>query len=147
MKVVLSADGDEEGRQASHWCAAHLGPRDQVVAVAGLTRFGEFVQGVPPFDELGGQRELVEHLTAQYVRPVAEAGIPCELRLVTHTQRRAVVDVAEAESAELIVVGKRPHGRWGDAVAGEIATQLVHHPPCAVVVVPTAGHRVGSPGP
>jgi hypothetical protein len=26
MKVVLSADGDEEGREASHWCAVVVVP-------------------------------------------------------------------------------------------------------------------------
>jgi len=34
------------------------------------------------------------------------------------------------------VIGKRPHGRVVDVVIGEVAAQLVHHPPCPLVVVP-----------
>jgi nucleotide-binding universal stress UspA family protein len=52
-----------------------------------------------------------------------------------------VVDVATAEGADLIVIAKRPHSRLGDAVWGEAANQVVHHPPCPVVVVPTASRR------
>ena len=36
----------------------------------------------------------------------------------------------------MIVVGKRPHGAVADAMLGEVAVQLAHHPPCPVVVVP-----------
>jgi nucleotide-binding universal stress UspA family protein len=140
MKVVLSADDEEEGTEALVWCRSHLDGGDTVLAVAGVNQFGEFVQGIPPFDELGDRADLVAHLEAHYVRPLLDAGIPCQLRLVDHGQLRAVTDVAEAEGAELIVIGKRPHGRWGDAIAGEIAMRLVHRPPCTVVVVPTNGH-------
>ncbi len=60
-------------------------------------------------------------------------------------QGRALTDVAANEHADLIVVGKRPHGWLVDAVRGELAGRLVHHPPCPVVVVPSAAARAGAP--
>jgi nucleotide-binding universal stress UspA family protein len=147
MKVVLSADDNAEGTEALAWCRSHLhggDGGDTVLAVVGVPQFGEFVQGIPPFDELGDRADLVAHLEAHFVRPLLDAGIPCQLRMVDHGQLRAVTDVAEAEGADLIVAGKRPHGPLADAIAGEVATRLVHRPPCTVVVVPTARHAAVS---
>lgn len=40
-------------------------------------------------------------------------------------------------SADLVVVGSRGHGGFRHLLTGSVATQLVNHAPCPVVVVPT----------
>jgi nucleotide-binding universal stress UspA family protein len=40
-------------------------------------------------------------------------------------------------SADLLVVGSRRHGGFRHLLTGSVATQLVNHAPCPVVVVPT----------
>jgi nucleotide-binding universal stress UspA family protein len=136
MRVVLSADGTGEGQAASHWCATHLGADDSVIAVLGINQLGEFVMGVPPFDEMAVMPDLMAKVQRECCDPVAAAGVRCETRVVSHGQARALSDVARRVHADLIVIGKRPHGALVDAVLGEVAGQLVHHPPCPVVVVP-----------
>src|SRR5204863_1051380 len=103
-------------------------------------QFGEFVLGVPPFDALGGEPELLAGLEREYCRPLTEIGLACDARFRPGSQRRAVVDVAETERADLIVIGKRPHGWIADLVLGEVIGQVVHHPPCPVLLVPTETH-------
>jgi nucleotide-binding universal stress UspA family protein len=64
--------------------------------------------------------------------------VPFRAQLGFRSQAAAVLEAARAEHADIIVVGKRPHGVVGDAVSNETAGHLVHRPPCPVVVVPTA---------
>jgi len=138
MKVVLSADGTQEGERALEWCIEHLGPGDEVIAVLGMNPVGEFVLSVPPFDTLGSEQQFSQQMNADYGERLHDRGITAQVRVLPHSQERAVIDAAASEHADLIVVGKRPHGAFGDAMRNELAPHLVHRPPCAVVVVPTA---------
>lgn len=136
MKVVLSATETEEGRAACAWCAANLPPGTSITVVVGVSQLGEFVLGVPPFDVAGGETALVKAVERDYCGPLVGYGLQCRAQLVLERQTQAVLDVARRERADLIVVGKRPHGVLGDTMRGAVATQLAHHPPCPLVVVP-----------
>jgi nucleotide-binding universal stress UspA family protein len=140
MKVVLSADGSDESVGALQWCLANLKGDDSVIAVAGLDGMGEFVTGVPPFDSLGGEKAIIAGIERDICTPLAAKGIPCEARLVHHQQAKGVSGVARDDGADVIVVGKHPHGLIGDALHSELANALLHEPPCAIVVVPVAKH-------
>jgi nucleotide-binding universal stress UspA family protein len=104
--------------------------------VVGVSHLGEFVLGVPPFDAVGGESALLDAVRRDYCRPLEARGLDCHASLVLERQGQAVADIARREHADLIVVGKRPHGPVVDAVRGEVAAQLVHHPPCPLVIVP-----------
>src|SRR5262249_28527133 len=132
------ADGTDEGVEARDWCASHLDPDDKVLAVAGLDEMGQFVLGIPPFDVLKGEKELRAHLEDVYCTVMVDKGFACEARLLPHGQAGAVLAVARAEHADMIVVGKHTHRWLGDALRGEVASRLLHEPPCAVLVVPVS---------
>jgi nucleotide-binding universal stress UspA family protein len=138
MRVVLSADLTSESRAARGWCVENLAPGTAVVAVLGVSQMGELMLGVPPFDLGAAEHELRASVERDYCEPLDAAGLQCEGRVLALSQGRALTEVAHDEHADLIVVGKRPHGWLVDVVRGELAGQLVHHPPCPVVVVPTA---------
>ena len=138
MKVVMSADSTEEGAEARHWCADHLGVGDTVLAVVGINPVGELVMGMPLFDVMGDEHTVVEHVERDHCARLRARGVGCRARVVTRGQAHAVLEVATEEHADLIVVGKRPRGPVGDAIWGEVATHVAHHPPCPVVIVPVA---------
>ena len=82
-------------------------------------------------------------LMEQVERLIGEQGAQAIHHLLDSWQKNgvggvaAVVEVAIANDADLVVVGKRPHGWMADAILGEVANQVVHHPACPIVVVPT----------
>jgi nucleotide-binding universal stress UspA family protein len=136
MKIVISADGGREGDAARRWCAENLGPGDEAIAVLGAEQFSTMVLSVSPVMAAVDQHALRESVERRLHEDFAPRGVSYECRVGGHSQARAVAETAEAEHADLIVVGKRPHSVITDAVANETALHLVHRPPCPIVVVP-----------
>lgn len=71
--------------------------------------------------QLGGERPTVT------VRAIS--GVPAEELI------KAGAD------ADLVVVGSRGSGGFGRLLLGSVGSQVTHHAPCPVVVVPTAASR------
>jgi nucleotide-binding universal stress UspA family protein len=145
MRVVMSAELSDEGAAACNWCTEHLHPLDTVIAVVGMQPFGELVVAVPPFDLLASSQELLDTIERDYCARLRASGLRAESMLIRRRQAAAVVEAAMANGADLVVVGKHPHGWMADAILGEVANQVVHHPPCPVVVVPTDAPRPARP--
>jgi hypothetical protein len=73
-------DGREEGDEARQWCVDHLSPGEAVIVVVGVNMMGEFVLGVPPFDALGGENELVDRSNGATAFLCQSAGWPVRRR-------------------------------------------------------------------
>ena len=136
MMVVISADGGVEGDAARRWCVENMGPGDRAIAVLGADQFGSVVLAASPMMVVVDPLELRESVEQRLHDDLGPQGVSCECRIRDHAQARAVIETAEAEHADLIVVGKRPHNAFTDAVTNETALHLVHRPPCPIVVVP-----------
>lgn len=76
-------------------------------------------------------REIAEKAAAE----LTSAGLSAEGRSVLSDPRAALDDGARQEKADLIVVGS--HGRSGitKLLLGSVATHIVTHAPCSVLVV------------
>lgn len=64
-----------------------------------------------------------------------ENGIEAETRLKPGDPRHLLVEMAEAEKADLIVVGCHGHTSLGRRLIGSVATYVVSHAPCNVLVM------------
>lgn len=137
MKIIVSADGGEEGSAARRWCVEHAQPGDEIIAVVGVDQFSEIMVSMSPLLDVADPDRLRDSVEQRYDHEVASHGVHCETRLTYHVQARAVDETARAEDADLIVVGKHPRAALADAVHNETALHLIHRPPCPVVVVPT----------
>ena len=77
-------------------------------------------------------RETLSGKTAELLKGVAEV----ELSVVQHPSAgRALVEIAEDEDVDLVILGS--HGRSGlsRAFLGSVAERVVRHAPCPVLVV------------
>jgi nucleotide-binding universal stress UspA family protein len=73
---------------------------------------------------------------------LAGTGATPDVRLVEGPPEQAIVDTADREGAELLVIGSRGRGALRSAVLGSVSRELVSRAPCPVVVVPS-GERWG----
>jgi nucleotide-binding universal stress UspA family protein len=134
MRILLAYDGSEGAKRALEQ-AAELAEGDgrsmTVVSVAETFDLGRAGSRIVPDDEdQERKRELadaVERLSARgvKVRAVERKGEPAAM----------IVDEAEQEHTELIVIGTRGLGAAKRMVLGSVSTKVVHHAPCSVLVV------------
>ena len=80
-----------------------------------------------------GARSLIDDALERVVGGAA-ADVPVE-RIVVEGSPAATI-IAEAEGADLLVVGSRGHGRVHDLLLGSVSQQCVSHAPCPVAIVP-----------
>ncbi len=90
------------------------------------------------FEEATREQYVARQETAARLeRKVRESGYASESSVVTGDARFALVEAAKNQHADLVVVGS--HGRTGlsKLVLGSVASHVVTHSPCSVLVVKT----------
>jgi nucleotide-binding universal stress UspA family protein len=137
-RIVVGIDGSASSHRALQWAvleANRRGARLDVV-VAWDVPFTEIIPSraaLPGIEEFEGSAdELLDRALAG--EDLSQIGDRLH-RIVEHGGAARVL-LDHAEDADLLVVGSRGNGLVRRALLGSIATQVVHHAPCAVVVVP-----------
>jgi nucleotide-binding universal stress UspA family protein len=132
--IVVGVDGREGGRDALSLAGRlALVAGGELVAVRALP-FEYYVAraGAPPYSTIAEQDAECE-LAAE----LEDADVKARQIVVGDTSpARALHRVAEAERADVIVVGSTRHGRLGRVFAGDDAAGTLHGSPCPVAVAP-----------
>jgi nucleotide-binding universal stress UspA family protein len=87
-------------------------------------------------DEPARQR-AAQVLEAQVDKALGGQPAPENMRVELRTGNPVEVLVRLGRTADLLVVGARGRGGFRHLLTGSVATQLVSHAPCPVVVVPS----------
>jgi len=136
--VVVAVDGSSGAQEALRFAA-----REASLHGAALRLVCAWE--VPPaaLSSLMAGREFYEEFRDAATTVVDEAEawvaeheptVKCEKRVVEGQAGKVVL--AEAEGADLVVVGRRGHGGFAELLLGSISRQVVHHARCPVVIVP-----------
>ena len=142
MKIVLGFDDSPHAQAALEWIRQQSWPAATRIVVvsavrAPVTAYAEVYAPAVPYPT-----ELVEELTRHHEEltmrsegELRDAGFATSARVMQGDPREVLVDMAKSEGADLLVVGS--HGRTGLAklVLGSVASHVVAHAPCTVVVV------------
>ncbi len=142
-EIVVGVDGSEESRAALAWAveegrlrqapvlAIHAWEVPMVPAPTGL---------VPPSVEVVGDltelREDAASLVETMVREIAGDAADVEIRPLTVEDKpvNALLDAAERNDAQMIVVGSRGHGGFVSLLIGSTSDQVARHATCPVVI-------------
>jgi nucleotide-binding universal stress UspA family protein len=146
--VVVGVDGSAGAREALRWALAEARLRKAPLRIVHAWMFG-YLGGAPGgYGYMGsfGQNASLGvdvsdlHRAAEDMLEKAIDEIAGEVEDVEI--ERQVVEGAAAEvllgavrAGDLLVVGSRGHGGFGDLLLGSVSQQCVHHAPCPVVVV------------
>jgi nucleotide-binding universal stress UspA family protein len=144
MTIVIGVDDSPHSKAAVEYVKAATWPKGvRVVVVSAVppVYVGPGEVGAPGvFDRLiEEQTKSHREIASRFERAIRDAGLAVETRVPAADPRVALVDAARSERADLIVVGS--HGRSGLAklLIGSVASHVVTHAPCSVLVVKTAG--------
>lgn len=131
-KILVAYDGSESARRALDE-AASLARRDDTVTIVGVAEVLPAVGPAPmlvPEEHEERQRELAEATAI-----LKERGIEAEAVERRGEAATMILDEAEKEGADLIVVGTRGLNSAKRWLLGSVSTKVLHHAPCNVLVV------------
>ncbi|MDY0055380.1 MAG: universal stress protein [Methyloversatilis sp.] len=133
MKVVVAYDGSKHAHKAIDQLKLLSGPIDAViVSVVRGPALG--IRGTAldvDQAEIDDAREALDKVAAE----LAGRGLSVRTRLAMGEPADVVVDIAEEENAELIILGTRGLSLAKRIVMGSVSSSVLHHAPCSVFVV------------
>jgi nucleotide-binding universal stress UspA family protein len=135
--IVVGLDGSEGSVRAAQWASQYARRVDaRVIAVHVLSYSKEFVRDLPPTGMTNWRVRLCERLD-QWAAPVrnARVDVRCILREADSVDG-GLVDVADAEDVDLIVLGAHGHGDLADRLLGAVTYKVSHKARHPVVIVP-----------
>jgi len=132
-KILVAYDGSESAKRALEEAAklTHNGGTVTIVSVAEeLPQFGRAAAMLVPEEHEERRRELREAETL-----LTERGIAAKVVERRGDAATMILDEAEKEGVELIVMGTRGLGSGKRWLLGSVSTKVLHHAPSNVLVV------------
>lgn len=83
------------------------------------------------------EREDVDAMLGQVAAPLKERSIEVKVTARQGNPADAILDVAEEEGADLIVVGNKGMAGARRFLLGSVPNKISHHAPCSVLIVRT----------
>jgi nucleotide-binding universal stress UspA family protein len=150
MKILIGLDASIHSDRVLDFVARMRWPAGSRVIVLSVlqpvasTVTGAYEPTVIPAESLEGMRQQLEEVVSRAEGALREVGFSTEGRVVAGEPRQALIQAAQSERADLIVVGS--HGRSGIAkmMLGSVSSHIVTHAPCSVMVVKQPGRNGGS---
>jgi nucleotide-binding universal stress UspA family protein len=139
-RILLASDLEAASDPATDWAfdlaAAHHAQL-LIVSVIDSAIVGRDGVGVPSdpavrWDEVRDDRQAAAQ---RLVTRGREAGIASTFLVWTGDPGESIVAAAEAEAADLVIVGSHGRGRLGRLLLGSISDYVARHAPCPVLVV------------
>jgi nucleotide-binding universal stress UspA family protein len=133
MKILVAYDGSESAHRALDQAAdlAHNGGSVSVVSVAELLpQFGRAGAMLLPEEDEERRRELAEAKAT-----LSEKGIDATIVERKGEAASLIIDEAEKEGVDVIVIGTRGLNAAERWLLGSVSTRVVQHAPCNVLVV------------
>ena len=132
MRILLAYDGSDGARRALEVTLGLARPVDTVTVVGvaeGVPLFG-YAGALPsPEQEAERDRQLAEAETA-----LSGTGMAVSLVPRAGDPATAVLDTAENEGVDLIVMGTRGLGAAERWLIGSVSDKVLHHAHCSVLV-------------
>lgn len=133
-RIVVAVDGSRPGSRTVPVAVDLAAKYHSSVTVIHMREHGRYAGSDVDLGPPTGAEELVDGVLATF----REAGIEAkgEIRRVTpgETPER-IVEVAQSLDADLIVMGSRGMTEWKSLLLGGVATKVVHHASCPVLLV------------
>jgi nucleotide-binding universal stress UspA family protein len=142
--IVVGTDGSETAgeavRQATELAKA-IGAQVNIVSAfepVGNQRLREERQQVPEdMQWMVNEREDVEATLKAAAEKVEEAGVQVETFARQGDPADAILDVAEENNSDLIIVGNKGMSGAKRFLLGSVPNKVSHHAPCSVMIIRT----------
>jgi nucleotide-binding universal stress UspA family protein len=139
--IVVGTDGSDTAREAviqAAEMARATGARLVVVSAYAPVTAKVASGGAPEAADWNvGSDVLVEGVLSDAKSATAASGISVETRAIRGDAADGIIEVAEQEGADLIVVGNKGMTGARRFLLGSVPNKVSHHAPCSVLIVRT----------
>jgi nucleotide-binding universal stress UspA family protein len=149
--IIAATDGSSAARAAVDRAVAEAAARGARLELVGAwsvlagTEFG--APAIMSEDAMFANRDAMSAELDAATAIARAAGVDATSRLVAGEPAAEICRAAAETRADLVIMGSRGHGRLATAVLGSVASRVIAHAPCPVMVVPAraAAHDEESP--
>ncbi|HJP71581.1 MAG TPA: universal stress protein [Candidatus Limnocylindria bacterium] len=136
MRIVIGVDGSSAATTACELVASRTWPIGTRVSLTAALEPVVDWTGLAPSaaDTVATEREALELALAERATALCRSGLMVETAVDTGRAAAVLMACADAEFADLIVVGSRGLGPAASAVFGSVSAELVDHARCPVLV-------------
>jgi len=135
--IVVGVDDSPGSRRALEWAAElAVSLASRVVAVHVFEPLAHVAELAPGVDLRALRERVAQQIAQDLCRPLSERGIEHTARTLEGEPAAVLLDVAEKEGADLIVVGARRMGLLKSLALGSTSRKLTHSTSRPVVIVP-----------
>ena len=136
-KIVVGIDGSPAAHQAITWAAARaVETGAEVIVVTAIDADMQFVRDLPPSGMGAWRSEIHAHLRTDWIEPLTAAGVKHRTQVVEAPPATAILQVADEQDADLIVIGAHGHGNLRDRLLGSISYRVTHLARQPVTIIP-----------
>lgn len=138
--LLVGVNGSEGSRAATRWASTlALVTSSKVVAVHVLTYNREFVRDLTLDTMRNWRSELKSELENAWTGSLRSAGVDCSAVISENDSiTEGILEIADSEGANLIVVGSADRGRHHGRILGAVAYGVSHSAKVPVVIVPSS---------
>ncbi len=156
MKILIATDGSNFSQEAVDFAADIVSRPDttevKIISVIEPYAFNEIETLIESVEELAdpsnaeARRTKVqaEQMVTAFKGKFTGTKINVSSEIIGGMAAPTIVEKAEDWGADLIVVGSHGHGFFNRAWLGSVSDRVVHHAPCAVLVVKTKSGQNGA---
>jgi nucleotide-binding universal stress UspA family protein len=141
--IVVGVDGSDHSAAALRWALDYAERLDDARIVAVMS-WSYPIMPVVPLGATYVPMEDLTDVTVERLREVVDEVVgdaPVVVEQVVRTGTAAQVLLAEAEHADLLVVGTRGLGGFTGLLLGSVSHQIANHAPCPVAIIPLPEER------
>lgn len=145
MQLLVAVDSSEHSKAALAEVRRLAWPAKTSVFLLSVVRtegvaLGEFdAPGVPEVElRLREERRRAEAMLAEQAVTLKDSGLPVATLVADGDPRQVLCEVAKELGADWLVVGSNGRQGFQKLVLGSVASHVVTHAPCSVLVVKSA---------
>jgi nucleotide-binding universal stress UspA family protein len=142
MKILLAIDESIHSRAAADFVGSMRWPLDAEILVLSVASPMVVAHSLVDAGSLSALRAAEEdnvqdhqELVSGVERELRDHGYAARARVMSGDAREAILETARLEGVDLIVVGSHGRTGLGKLLVGSVASDVVTHAPCSVLVV------------
>lgn len=132
-RVLFAYDGSEQARRALRY-VERLEADDSVIVLSVATKLIE-APATAEFTDPGHDPEHVREELEEVRELMEDAGVNAEFISTIGNPAAEILNAAEAQDVDLIVLGRQGLNAVARFLMGSVADRVVRHAPCDVLVV------------